>query len=229
MSTTVSAVDGAIFFDLDGTLVDTAPDMVGILQALQEDHGVEPVSYATGRSHVSNGVVGLLNLAFPGVDGDAREALRLEYLERYELSVCERSSVFDGLESLLQRLDDAAVPWGVVTNKPGFLTEQLLARLDLSRRSACAVSGDTLNVRKPDPGPLLHACELTGVRPDRSIYVGDAARDIEAGSAAGMRTVAAAYGYIVDGDNPDAWGADQVAANTKELAQIVLKAVNLAV
>ena len=217
----------AVFFDLDGTLIDTAPDMVSALQVLQQQHGVPPVSYAMGRSHVSNGALGLLRVGFPGVEGDAQEALRLEYLERYEADLSANSALFAGIDILLERLEDARIPWGVVTNKPGYLTEPLLEALALADRSACTVSGDTLSVRKPDPGPLLHACEQAGVRPEHSMYVGDASRDIEAGLAAGMSTIAAAYGYVVSGDDPARWGAHEIARDTAELAQIVLKAVNL--
>jgi phosphoglycolate phosphatase len=218
---------GGVFFDLDGTLVDTAPDMVAVLQALQESRGVNPVSYEFGRSHVSNGALGLLRIGFPDLDGDDKKALHEEYLQRYAEALCIRSEVFTGLEELLARLDAGGVKWGVVTNKPAYLTGPLLEQLALTARSACTVSGDTLPVRKPHPEPLLHACAAAGVRPEDSIYVGDAMRDIEAGLAAGMSTVAAAYGYIVDGDDPGSWGAHEVAKNTRELAQIVLKAVNL--
>lgn len=217
----------AVFFDLDGTLIDTAPDMVAVLQALQRRHGVPPVSYALGRSHVSNGALGLLRIGFPGVEGDAQEALRLEYLDRYAGNLSVDSTLFAGLEALLEQLDDARIPWGVVTNKPAYLTEPLLEALGLDGRSACTVSGDTLPVRKPDPGPLLHACEQAGVRPEHAMYIGDASRDIEAGLAAGMSTIAAAYGYLVSGDDPTEWGAHEIARDTDELAQIVLKAVNL--
>lgn len=217
----------AVLFDLDGTLVDTAPDMVAVLQGLQASHGVEPVPYAVGRSHVSNGAIGLLRLGFPGQDIDVGDALHSAYLERYAGAICEHSALFEGLGYLLDRLEAAGRPWGIVTNKPAALTNELLDRLDLSRRSACVVSGDTLPVRKPDPAPLLHACELAGLAAERTIYVGDALRDIQAGLRAGMTTVAAAYGYIVAGDDPKAWGADFVAGDTGELARTLLKAVNL--
>jgi len=217
----------AVLFDLDGTLVDTAPDMVAVLQGLQAAHGVEPVPYSVGRSQVSNGAIGLLRLGFPGRDIDFGDALHRDYLARYASAICERSTLFEGLAPLLERLEAAGRPWGIVTNKPASLTNVLLDKLGLSRRSACVVSGDTLPVRKPDPAPLLHACELAGVAVERTIYVGDALRDIQAGQRAGMPTVAAAYGYIVAGDDPHAWGADFVAADTAELARALLKAVNL--
>jgi phosphoglycolate phosphatase len=222
-----SGVHKAVLFDLDGTLVDTAPDMVAVLQSLQGDHGLDPVDYEVGRSHVSNGAAGLLRLGFPDSDDELREVLRLEFLERYAHSICEHSAVFAGLDGLLGRLDDGNVPWGIVTNKPHDLTKPLLAALQLTERIACCVSGDTLSLRKPDPAPLLHACDLAGVSAGESMYVGDSSRDIEAGRAAGMATIAAAYGYITADDSAAVWGADSIAADTEELAKIVLKAVNL--
>ena len=217
----------AVLFDLDGTLVDTAPDMVAVLQAMQAAHGVDQVDYALGRSHVSNGAIGLLGLGFPDVHIEFGDDLHSEFLERYTESLCEDSSVFTGLDSLLDQLDDLGCPWGVVTNKPESLTNPLLECLGLAARSACIVSGDSLPVRKPDPAPLLLACDIAGVDTHRSIYVGDAARDIEAGLRAGMATIAATYGYITEDDDPREWGADIIAPDTEELAQIVLKAVNL--
>ena len=217
----------AVFFDLDGTLVDTALDMVRVLQDLQRDRGMAPLDYGLGRSHVSNGAAGLIRLAFPELGEADRHALLREFLDRYAARVCEFSTTFDGIDALLAGLEAARVPWGVVTNKPAALTDALLSALGLSERAACAVSGDTLEVRKPHPGPLLLACELAGSRPERSIYVGDAGRDIEAGNAAGMATIAVRYGYIVAGDDPARWGAAEIAANPAELTQIVRKAVNL--
>ncbi len=131
------------------------------------------------------------------------------------------------MPELLDALDARQCPWGVVTNKPKRMTDPLLDALGLSGRLRCAVSGDTLPQRKPDPAPLLYGCERCAVQPHRAVYVGDAARDIEAVRAAGMRTIAAAYGYIVPGDDPRSWNADAVAADAKELTKMLLKAVNL--
>jgi phosphoglycolate phosphatase len=217
----------AVLFDLDGTLVDTAPDMVAVLQAMQGVHGVDQVDYAIGRSQVSNGAIGLLRLGFPDAQIEFGHELHLEFLERYAESLCEDSSIFAGLDALLDQLDTLGCPWGVVTNKPESLTNPLLEGLGLAHRSACTVSGDSLPVRKPDPAPLLLACDMAGVDAHRSIYIGDAARDIEAGLRAGMATIAAGYGYITEDDDPREWGADIIAPDTEELAQIVLKAVNL--
>ena len=216
-----------VLFDLDGTLVDTAPDMVATLQDMQSDHGYDPIDYALGRSNVSNGAMGLLRVGFPDIDEGGRVMLVGEYVERYAERLCELTTVFDGLETLLDRLDAVGCPWGVVTNKPEHLTNPLLEQLELAERSVCAVSGDTLSVRKPEPGPLLLGCDIAGVDAYRSIYIGDAARDIEAGLRAGVATIAAAYGYITEDDDPREWGADIIAVDTQELTQIVLKAVNL--
>lgn len=217
----------AVFFDLDGTLVDTAPDMVGALQDLQRVLGRPPIDYDVGRANVSNGAMGLLRIGFPDLDDDERGRLVGEYLERYSPRVSLQTIVYPGLEQLLDRLDTAGCPWGVVTNKPEFLTTPLMAALGLDTRSAATVSGDTLDEKKPAPEPLWHACEIAGVTPGRCIYIGDALRDIEAGRAAGMTTIAAAYGYITDDDDPLSWGADRLAHDTATLTQIVLKAVNL--
>lgn len=217
-----------MFFDLDGTLVDTAPDMVGALQDLQRVLGRTPIDYHVGRTNVSNGAMGLLRVGFPDLDEAERSGLIRDYLERYAPRVSMQTIVFPGLEGLLDRLDSAGCPWGVVTNKPESLTIPLMAALGLDERSVATVSGDTLTERKPAPEPLWHACEIAGVDPRRCVYIGDALRDIEAGRAAGMTTVAATYGYITDDDDPLSWGADQLAHDTAELTQIVLKAVNLA-
>lgn len=227
MSLPTSGNIKAVFFDLDGTLVDTAPDMVGALQDLQKSYGVEPVPYKLGRSHVSNGAVGLLTLAFPDQTITPESSLLCEFIDRYTAQVCINSVLFDGLGALLDRLDDASRVWGVVTNKPAHLTEAILEKLALAERSVCTISGDTLATRKPDPAQLLHACKLAGVTTDECIYIGDAERDIEAGRRAGIATVAAGYGYVVAEDDPRGWGADEFAANPDELVHIVLRAVNL--
>ncbi len=216
-----------VLFDLDGTLVDTAPDMVATLQEMQRAHGYEPIAYDLGRSNVSNGAMGLLRVGFADIDEDGRAGMVGEYIERYAERLCVESSVFAGLDPLLERLEQAGCPWGVVTNKPEHLTNPLLEQLGLTNRMVCAISGDTLPVRKPEPEPLLLGCDIAGIEVHRSIYVGDAARDIEAGLRAGAATIAAGYGYIVEDDDPREWGADVIAVDTEELAQIVLKAVNL--
>jgi len=217
----------AVLFDLDGTLVDTAPDMVDVLFRMMDGHGRPRLRYELARSHVSNGSLGLVRLAFPEAGDETVRRLQLEYLDRYEERLCEQSTLFPGLGELLDELDRRGCPWGVVTNKPKRMTEPLLEQLGLRARSACTVSGDTLPERKPHPAPLLLAAHEAGVEPCSAVYVGDASRDIEAGRAAGMRTVAAAYGYITADDDAARWNADVIASDTDELAQILRKAVNL--
>ncbi len=217
----------AILFDLDGTLVDTAPDMVAVLLGMQKDHGLSLLPYDLARSHVSNGALGLIRLAFPEVDDELTKQLHQEYLERYEDAVCVDSTLFPELGDLLDELDAAGRPWGIVTNKPERMTEPLLADLGLGSRAACSISGDTLPQRKPDPAPLLLASQQIGVAAQKTVYVGDSVRDIEAGRAAGMFTIAATYGYITAEDDPQSWQADLVAADTGELTNYLLKGVNL--
>ena len=176
---------------------------------------------------MSNGSVRLLALGFPDVAVEYGDDLHQEFLERYAETLCINSRVFDGMLDLLQQLDELGCPWGVVTNKPEQLTIPLLAELELADRMACAVSGDTLSVRKPDPAQLLLACDLVGVEPETCIYVGDAERDIEAGQRAGMATIAASYGYVPENDDPREWDADVIATTVEELTQIVINAVNL--
>lgn len=217
----------AVFFDLDGTLVDTAPDMVAVLQHLQREHGIDPVSYALGRANVSNGAVGLLSVGFPDIEIEFGDDLHHEYLERYAEAVCIESRIFDGLTELLDQLDHIDCPWGIVTNKPEQLTAPLLAELGIAERSICTISGDTLSVRKPEPAQLLLACDLAGVDPATTIYVGDAERDIEAGRRAGTATIAVSYGYLTEDDDAREWDANVIATTTEELTHIVLKAVSL--
>lgn len=216
-----------MLFDLDGTLVDTAPDMVAVLQDLQRDHGQAAISYDVARMSVSNGALGLIRIAFPDADEEQRSDLHQQYLRRYTANVCRQSAVFPGLEALLDRLDAASRPWGIVTNKPARMTDPLLNKLGLANRSACIVSGDTLKQRKPHPAPLLHACDLAGFDPKSTVYVGDAERDVEAGRRAGMATIAVSYGYVMADDDPESWGADRIAADTTELLQMILEGVNL--
>lgn len=216
-----------VLFDLDGTLVDTAPDMVRALHAIQRAHDREPVDYELGRNNVSHGAMGLLRVGFPDLGSDERKMLVPTFIDTYAQALCVGTTVFEGLDSLLAELEAASRSWGVVTNKPEHLTNPLLAALGLLERSVATVSGDTLPVRKPDPAPLLHAAEIAGAAPAECLYVGDALRDIEAGRRAGMGTIAAGYGYVPADEDPASWDADAIAGSTGELAQIVRKAVTL--
>jgi phosphoglycolate phosphatase len=217
----------AVLFDLDGTLIDTALDMVAILNAQLQDAGRNPIDYKLARSNVSNGSAGLIHLGFPDVSSEEHEQLRCDYLNRYAAAVCVHSTLFPTLADLLQKLENAKIPWGIVTNKPARMTAPLLDALALSSRAACAISGDTIPQRKPDPAPMFLACDQTGVAPKRTVYVGDSIRDIDAGRAAGMFTVAARYGYVTADDNPESWLADVIVNDPQELTRLLLKGVNL--
>jgi 2-phosphoglycolate phosphatase len=217
----------AIFFDLDGTLVDTAPDMVAVLIRMQEHHQQAALPYELARNSVSNGAIGLLRLAFPHAGESELKVLHAEYLENYSNALCEESDLFPPLRELLDTLNTCNRSWGIVTNKPKRMTDPLVEKLGIVGGAACVISGDTLAQRKPHPAPLLHAAEITGVAPGKSIYVGDAERDIEAGRAAGMTTIAVGYGYITEDDDPHTWGADDFAADTMVLGELLLKAVDV--
>lgn len=213
---------GAVLFDLDGTLLDTAPDMVASLNSLRAEEGLAPLPYALARDHVSNGALGLLRVAFGELDDVRRPRLHRRYLELYRERLCLETRLFPGMETILDELERNAIAWGVVTNKPQHLTEPLMEGLDLLTRAACVVSGDTLPERKPHPRPVLHALERIAVAPERAVYVGDAARDIEAGRAAGVATIAVRFGYIEPDADIGTWNADHVVATTAELASLLL-------
>jgi phosphoglycolate phosphatase len=205
----------AVLLDLDGTLADTAPDLVAVLNRLLLEHGRPRMPYAIARNEVSNGALGLLRLGFgEGGDSGEREALRARFLELYARNVCVNSRLFIDLKILYDSLPEIA--WGVVTNKPEALTHPLIEGLGLSGL-ACVVGGDRLPQRKPHPAPLLLAAAEIGVPPERCVYVGDAPRDVAAGRAAGMATIVAAYGYIRPGEPVAGWGADAVIRHPAEL------------
>jgi phosphoglycolate phosphatase len=208
----------AFLFDLDGTLVDTAPDMAGALNQLRAEHDIAPLPYEVIRPWVSHGATALVKLGFGQDLALARmEALRLRYLDLYAARLCMESTLFPGMADVLAALEAKGRAWGVVTNKPAFLTEPLLEGLGLRRRAGCIVSGDTLPQRKPDPGPVRHACALLGLPEANCVMVGDAERDIVSARAAGSPSIAAAFGYVLDDDDPHGWGADAVVEHAKEL------------
>lgn len=197
-----------VLFDLDGTLVDTAPDMGHALNTLLGEHGREPLAPEIIRPWVSHGSRGLIFLGFgEEPDGERFEEYKTRFLYLYENRVCVDSRLFDGMNAVLEHLEDHRLPWGIVTNKPHYLTTALLEALGLHTRVACVVSGDTIAERKPHPAPLLHACRQMRRAPGGCIYVGDAQRDIEAGIRAGMATLVALFGYLNDIDDPSEWGA----------------------
>ena len=206
----------AVFFDLDGTLIDSAPDLISAMRRLRAELGEPPIAMDKVGAVVSKGGRAMLRAGFPGAEDVRIDALLPRYLELYAEQIAVQTRTFDGIDAVLERFEARAVPWGIVTNKPEYLARAVVHQLGLAARSAALVGGDTLPVRKPDPAPLLHAAALAKVDAAHSVYVGDDARDIEAGRAAGMRTVAAGWGYL-DGENPHAWGADVVVAKPQDL------------
>ncbi len=199
----------AILFDLDGTLVDTAPDLGLALNMQRERHGLQPLPQQVIRPQASHGTQGLLKAGFGLTPQCATfDAMRAEYLDLYD-QVFDRSPVlFAGIAELLQTLQSRGLPWGVVTNKPRRFTLPIMEVLGLTRRAVCIVSGDDAARAKPHPDTLLRACEIAGLDPAACFYVGDAERDVQAGHAAGMRTVVARYGYLDEHDAPETWGAE---------------------
>ena len=198
-----------VLFDLDGTLVDTAPDLAFALNRTLAGRGREPLPFETIRPSVSLGGAALVKLGF-GVDETDPEfsTLRNEFLDIYRDNLCTHSRLFPGMEQVLDRLDQCGMSWGIVTNKPAWLTDPLMQALQLDARTPCIVSGDTLEQRKPHPAPLLHACELLQCAPRETVYIGDDRRDVAAGMSAGMATLVACYGYIAVNEEPGDWGAD---------------------
>lgn len=185
----------AVLFDLDGTLLDTAPDLVASLNHVRESEGLPGVAVEAYRKFASQGAVGLIRAGLAAGAAELEEARQVRFLEHYARNICVGTRPFDGVERLLERLETAAIPWVIVTNKPEYLTLPLLDRLGWSRRPAGVVCGDTISQRKPHPAPLLLACQMGGVDPGHAVMVGDDARDLEAADAAGIPAVLAAYGY----------------------------------
>lgn len=209
-----------VLFDLDGTLLDSAPDLYAALKAQCEEMQMAVPPYASVREVVSRGSRAILRCAFADIDDAALAALVPRYLELYQAMMAEHTRPFDGVDDLLASLEAHGIAWGVVTNKPGFLTDDLLVRIGWAPRAVAIVSGDTLPVKKPDPAPVLLACERAGLEPSRCVFVGDDRRDVLAGGAAGLYTVAVRWGYL-DGGDPGEWGADLVVDHPSELIALL--------
>ncbi len=199
----------AILFDLDGTFADTAPDLAAALNRLLLTEGRSALPYAQIRPWVSHGGRYMIRHGFALDDTDARVTpLWQRFVDDYAAHIAAQTRLFCGMESVLDYLQNKGLDWGIVTNKPAYLTHSLLRQMGLEQRSGCIVCGDSLIAKKPHPLPLLHACELLQVAPQQTLYVGDAQRDIEAGKRAKMHTAVALFGYIGAQDTPTSWGAD---------------------
>jgi len=211
----------AVLFDLDGTLADTAPDLAGAVNLLRTVRGLVPTDYALLRPVASAGARGLIGAAF-GITPQDEEyaALRDRFLENYANNIAVHSRLFDGVSALLEGLEKADIVWGIVTNKATYLTEKLVPQIGLGH-AACVVCGDTTPHPKPHPAPLIEAANRIGIAPEQCWYVGDDLRDIQAGQAAGMFTVAAGWGYC--GETPAvAWGADLTIDSPAQLLDVIL-------
>jgi 2-phosphoglycolate phosphatase len=212
----------AVFFDLDGTLIDTAPDFYRVLNLLLAEEGLPPTTFEQVRVGVSNGSKALISVAFGMAEQEAAfEPLRQRLLDLYLAGVADESMLFPGFDALLQHFDEAGIRWGIVTNKPRRFCLPLLDQLGLSPRLSSLVCADDMSRTKPHPDPLLRAAAESGVLPADSWYVGDHLRDIQAGRAAGMKTVAAAYGYL-EAETPMAeWLADFQIQNADDLHKLI--------
>jgi len=198
----------AVLLDLDGTLLDTAPDLAFCLNALLIECGHTPLPYARIRTQVSNGTAAVLKLGFADTEPAQFEALRARFLQLYRVHLSRETRLFAGFDEVLRQLEAHHIPWGVITNKPAWLTEPLLQQLGLFTRASCVLSGDTLPVCKPDPLPLLTAAKQIGIEPTRCLYLGDALRDVQAARAARMVALGARFGYLDPNENVASWPVD---------------------
>lgn len=212
----------AVLFDLDGTFADTAPDLGRALNRMRSEQSLEPLSIEMLRARASSGARGLLKAGFDVTpESEGYETLRERFLELYEENLCVDTRVFDGIPDFLAALQARGLPWGIVTNKAKRYTEPLLRQLGVDRLAACIVSGDSTPHIKPHPASLLRAAELLALPPAACLYVGDDLRDIQAARAAGMRFFAAGWGYLGEGGDPRAWGADAVLSGPREILDLL--------
>jgi phosphoglycolate phosphatase len=206
-----------VLFDLDGTLLDTALDMAQALNRLRVAEGLDELPFERIRPLVSHGAPRLIRLGFGEPDAAHYESLRSRFLDFYRAALAVHTRLFAGFEDVLDAIERAGFRWGIVTNKPGWLTNPLLEELGLAARCGCVVSGDTLAERKPHPLPLLHAAALIRIEPRDCVYLGDAERDVQAARNAGMIPLVAGFGYLTEGEDPAAWQPDAVLGRPEEL------------
>lgn len=206
-----------VLFDLDGTLLDSARDLYAAMLALLAEKGEPEIAFEVFRPVVSKGARAMLARSFVHADASTREALLPEFLAHYQRSLAAHSSLFAGITEVLAYIEAQRTRWGIVTNKPFYLAEPLVEKLGWSARSAILLGGDSLPRKKPAPDQLLHASAVLGVSPQQVVYVGDDERDIQAANAAGMRSIAALWGYRLDDDDPHRWLADGLAETPLDL------------
>ena len=204
-------------FDLDGTLLDSAPDMLATSNRMLAARGRAPTTLAVLRQHVSKGARAMVAATFPELDEAGRDALVPEFLQVYREELGRHSVLFDGVAAMLQALEDDGARWGIITNKAEYLARDVVAGLEWESRCAVLVGGDTYPEKKPHPLPLLEAARRLGVAPSDCVYVGDDERDVVAARAAGMPSIAVTWGYRLDGEDPETWRAEAVARDPREL------------
>ena len=214
-----------VLFDLDGTLVNTAPDLVNALNAVLERNNHPAVPIADVSPLISTGAAGMLGYALGDIPEQRKQLLVNELVEQYHSHIADHSHLYPGMDNILQQLEQRGLKWGVVTNKVTRLTESLLDQLDLTNRAACIISGDTTTHSKPHPAPLLEACRITDTSPNNCVYIGDAKSDIRAAQRAMMPSLAAAYGFIGADDQPQNWGANAVVHNANQILDWVTQHV----
>ena len=213
-----------LLFDLDGTLLDTAPDFITALNKQLNLHGREPLPDNAIRTSVTNGSVGLIQSGFK-IDPSHEdfEALRKEFLELYFANLADKTALFEGLQEVLDECRYRAIPWGVVTNKPWRYTESAMVQLGLMENAATVICPDHVQQTKPHPESILLACSEIAMAPSDCLYVGDHVRDIEAGRAAGTRNIAAGWGYIEQHENIANWQADWIVEESQHLHSFLFK------
>ncbi|NBV75558.1 MAG: HAD family hydrolase [Methylococcaceae bacterium] len=206
-----------VLFDLDGTLVDTAPDLLASLNRTLLAFGFLPAEEEALRPFISHGALAMINQSRVS-DSDELKAQMLDYmLDSYQNHIADSSELFAGMAEVLQLIEAKGLKWGVVTNKRERFTNPLLAALQLDSRAACAVSGDTTAFSKPHPEPMFEACRRASVSPANCVYIGDAVHDITAGKQADMKALVAMYGYLKPDDQPEHWGADALISHPSHL------------
>lgn len=206
-----------ILFDLDGTLVDSAVDLLNALNVIMQQNGKPALALAEIRPVVSKGARAMLAVAFPELDEEKRLQYLQPFLDCYQQAVAKHSTPFEDVEAVLSAIESSGSRWGIVTNKPFYLAKEVVQSMGWSHRAAVLIGGDTLPRKKPDPDQLFHACELLAVQVGDCIYVGDDERDVVAARHAGMKSVAALWGYREAHDDPKAWRADVMAKRPMDL------------
>lgn len=218
MPTTIDTV----LFDLDGTFADTAQDLAYALNTLLKEQNKDELPFQTIRPVVSHGGIAMIKLGFGiGPKDPGYEDLRKRFLDIYLDNIAVQTRLFDGMAELIEQIEQQQMRWGIVTNKPAWLTDPLMQALGLASRAACIVSGDTTAHSKPHAEPMFHACKVAGSIASQCVYIGDAERDIQAGLNAGMKTLVALFGYIGESDTPDQWGAHGMIKHPRDTWQFI--------